>query len=106
MGYRTEELRAPFGRNTLQILLEPSITELSELIVKPKKQKYSKKNPAVDLMQKVRANYNKLRPDKVDGYNYDTYEKMVLALNSDDNNKGTWIIPVRDKQKHRIMDRR
>lgn len=99
VGYRTEELRAPFGLDTLQILLEPSTTELSELIVKPKKQKYSKKNPAVDLMQKVRANYHKLRPDKVDGYNYDTYEKMVLALNSDDNNKGTWIIPVRDKQK-------
>jgi hypothetical protein len=64
-----------------QSLKQDTIT-LSEIIVNPKKEKYSKKNnPAVDLMRRVRDEHIKLDPTKSDRYSYDGYEKIVIALN-------------------------
>lgn len=58
-------------------------TELQEVVVKPKKQKYSKKNnPAVDLMESVRRNAEKGDPTKERYFSYDKYEKMVFSLNN------------------------
>jgi hypothetical protein len=55
---------------------------LNEVVVKPKKEKYSKKNnPAVDLMRRVREEHGALNPVKSDLYNYDGYDKIVIALN-------------------------
>lgn len=55
---------------------------LSEIIVKPKKEKYSKKNnPAVNLMQKVRKAARKQDPSKENFYSYDKYEKLLISLN-------------------------
>lgn len=60
------------------------ITSLKEVIVKPKKQKYSKKNnPALDLMRKVRSDYEKHNPVKnMQFYSYDHYDKTILAINN------------------------
>lgn len=56
--------------------------DLKEVIVKPKKNKYSKKNnPAVALMERVRKDKSEHDPHNLPFYNYDKYEKMVLALN-------------------------
>lgn len=56
--------------------------DLKELIVKPKKNKYSKKNnSAVALMERVRKDKSEHDPHNLPFYNYDKYEKMVLALN-------------------------
>lgn len=55
---------------------------LDEVIVKPKKVKYSKKNnPAVDLMQRVRKAARSQDPTKEPYYSYDKYEKLLIALN-------------------------
>lgn len=61
------------------------VRDLQELIVKPKKQKYSKKNnPAVDLMRRLREDGKRVNPEKMPYYNYDKYEKIVLAINDFD----------------------
>ena len=70
------------------------ITELQELIVKPKREKYKKKgNPAYELMQEIRKKYPLYNPAKnmpnhylqtqnsTSAYTYDFYEKIVLGLN-------------------------
>lgn len=55
--------------------------ELQELIVRPKKEKYSKKNnPAVDLMQRVRKYQKNGDPRLQDYYSFDQYDKTVLGL--------------------------
>ena len=59
------------------------VTELQELVVKPKRQKYRKKgNPAYELMQDIRAKAERYDPTKLDStYSYDFYEKIVLGMN-------------------------
>lgn len=55
--------------------------ELQELLVKPKKEKYSKKNnPAVELMRKVREYQKKGDPALEDHYSFDQYDKTTLGL--------------------------
>lgn len=99
-GYTTRKIQGPFGNDTLRIALNYSAHDLSELIVKPKKEKYSKKNnPAVDLMEKVRASYDSLKPDNIDGYNYDSYEKLTMGMSGGPGSTGTWMIPIRDDKK-------
>lgn len=56
-------------------------TELQEILVRPKKEKYSKKNnPAVDLMQRVRAYQKNGDPALNDNYSFDQYDKTTLGL--------------------------
>jgi len=69
--------------DTLRFKMSPSTTELVEVVVKPKKQKYSKKNnPAVELMRRVRDDRKKIDPTSAPYYSYDRYDKMVLGLNN------------------------
>lgn len=74
-------------RNKTQIEVDTTVftrtdTELQEIIVRPKKQKYSKKgNPAVDLMQQIRSSANMSDPKKEEWYSFDQYDKTTLGLN-------------------------
>lgn len=55
--------------------------QLQELVVNPKKEKYSKKNnPAVDLMRRVREYQKKGDPTLQQNYSYDQYDKTTLGL--------------------------
>lgn len=55
--------------------------ELQELIVTPKKEKYSKKNnPAVDLMRRVREYQKYGDPTLEDNYSFNQYDKTTLGL--------------------------
>lgn len=55
---------------------------LDELVVKPKKKKYSKKNnPAVELMRRVREHRDSTDPRREPFYSFDSYERITLALN-------------------------
>lgn len=83
LGY--EDKSIVIGDNvadTLRFMLSPASYDLTEFVVKPKKQKYSKKNnPAVDLMRQLRATKDLHNPTKESLYSYDRYEKMLLGLN-------------------------
>ena len=103
-GYGTEKIKGPFGTDTLRVQLFPSTVDLQEVIIRPKKKKYSKKNnPAVDLMERVRANYKELNPEKTEGYNYDTYDKLVIGLSGGEDAKGMWVMPVGDRKKFKNL---
>lgn len=70
--------------------------ELQELLVRPKKEKYTKKNnPAVDLMRRVRAYQKNGDPRLQDKYSYDQYDKTTLGLLD---------FPERELKKHPFLN--
>ena len=55
---------------------------LDEVVVKPKREKYSRKNnPAVELMKKVIAHKNNNKLSENDYYQYNKYQKITMSLN-------------------------
>ena len=82
LGYNASRKLYTGGRDTLRIYMSPSSTTLEEVVVRPKKQKYSKKNnPAVELMKRVRDDYERVDPRREKEYNYDRYEKITIGIN-------------------------
>ncbi len=62
------------------IRLVPSEIQLEEVVVKRKKEKYSKKNnPAVDFVNRLRTLSDTYNPLNQDYYSYDKYNKLVLG---------------------------
>lgn len=82
LGYETAVVEVD-SRDTLSIIkLRPVGVALKEVVVKKKREHYSKRNnPAVDLMEKVRAHGKLSNPKKRDYYTFDKYEKIAVALN-------------------------
>ena len=55
---------------------------LDEVVVKPKREKYSRKNnPAVELMKKVIAHKKNNKLSENDYYQYNKYQKITMSLN-------------------------
>ncbi len=83
VGYRPRILTiAPDTDLNLAIPVVSVDQVLTEVIVKPKKEKYSRKdNPAVELMRKVIAHKKKYKLEENDFYSYDIYEKLTTSLN-------------------------
>ncbi len=122
LGYDTKEVGVTPGRtNNLKIQLAPNGIALNEVVVKPKKEKYSKKeNPAVTFVKQVIASRESNDPRNHDYFQYDQYEKMVFAMNDfhpkpkkdgkpgkfdflidfvDTLDVGTTILPVSEREK-------
>ena len=56
VGYVKKTITISSSTRRLKVKIQPDDVQLSEVVVKPKKQKYSRKNnPAVELMKKVIA---------------------------------------------------
>lgn len=72
----------PGVTKTLNVKLAPSDILLKEVVVRPKKEKYSRKdNPAVELMRKVIAHKSEQRLEEHEYYRYDKYQKITMSLN-------------------------
>lgn len=98
-GYKTQKIKGPFGNDTVRVGLEPSVTELDEFVVKYKKQKYKKHNPASALMERIRSFHDSVAPEKKDGYNFDSYEKILIGVaDVRGDEKGLWAVPVGNKK--------
>lgn len=83
LGYNSNTKKFDNSIDTMVFRMSPTSYELSEVVVKPKKQKYSKKNnPAVALMQRIRADREKHKASKLPYFSYDRYDKIVLGLNN------------------------
>lgn len=85
VGYETKHVILKPGekRHAFRVRMNVQSVTLGALIVRPKKQKYSRKNnPAVELMKKAIAlkKYNHI--NAVDRYQYDTYERLVISLDN------------------------
>lgn len=60
-----------------------NVVNLDEVIVKPGKEHYSKKNnPAVDFVSRIRENADLGDPKQKDNYNFERYECITLAINN------------------------
>ncbi len=82
IGYRTKVIKLTPGQKVLNVQMVPDDVMLTEVVVKPKKEKYSKKNnPAVDFMRKVIEHKKAQKLEVNDYYQYDQYEKMKMSLN-------------------------
>ncbi len=83
IGYKTRKVRFSEGESvTLNLALIPVDQELKEVVIKPKKEKYKRKdNPAVELMRKVIA--HKKSEDLHDNayFQYNKYDKITTSLN-------------------------
>lgn len=83
LGYKSDTIKVPQGKTSnLEILLYPEDKLLDEVVVRPKKEKYSKKNnPAVELIKKVIAHKKDNNMNALDYYQYKEYERIFFALN-------------------------
>ena len=86
IGYN--EQRIPITTAThypLHIQLVPAIYELSEVEIKPERERYRKKgNPAVELVQELIKKRGALRLDSHDHYSRNRHELLTIALNNFD----------------------
>lgn len=122
LGYSTKKVEITAGKlNDLHIQLSQTSLNLSEVIVKPKKEKYKKKgNPAVALVKQVIARKEQYSPYVHDYFSYEKYEKVMVAKNEygvkdekkgkmkkfdflkdfvDTLDVGTTILPISEKEK-------
>lgn len=83
IGYRTytRPLSLPL-KKPLQIRLVPESYELAEVVVKPRRERYNKENPAVRLVREMMARKDDNSPYEKDFYVRDRHEKTLLALNN------------------------
>ena len=83
LGYKPQ--RILIGKNSptkMRISLKPEANQLEGVVVKQKRQRYSRKNnPAVELMRRVIEAKKKTNLANHDYYQYDKYQKMTLGLN-------------------------
>lgn len=83
VGYNTKVVPViPGVTKQLNVKLSSSDIQLEEVVVKPGKERYSRKNnPAVELMKKVIANKKSQDLEKNEFYQYDKYQKITMSLN-------------------------
>jgi hypothetical protein len=71
---------------TMDVSMKDTVTNLDELVVTRKKEKYSKKNnPAVDFVNKLRNISDSYNPMRMPYYSYDKYDKMIMGYYIDVN---------------------
>ena len=122
MGYDTQHLKVVPGRtNHFKIRMRESEIALHEVTVKPRREKYRRKeNPAVAFVKQVIARRDSNDPRNHDYFCYDQYEKIVIAKNDykpkpkkdgktgkfdflsdfvDTLEVGTTILPISEKEK-------
>ncbi len=82
VGYISKTVKVSYGSQTVNVQLAPDNVLLSEVVVKPKKEKYSRKNnPAVEFMKKVIEHKKAQVLEVNDYYQYEKYEKMKMSIN-------------------------
>ena len=85
LGYDTKfiDLKPGKKNDNLEVLLKPTAFEISEVVVKPNREHYTRKdNPAVELIKKVIAHKNDNRIEAKPEYQTEVYEKLSLSLDN------------------------
>ena len=82
IGYEKRYIKLKPGQNTgMKIQLKQANIRLTEAVVRPKREKYRKKdNPAIELIRNVIANKDRNRIEDYDYYKCDLYEKLTISL--------------------------
>ena len=85
LGYENKRVSISSGKKNeaLSVLIRPTSIQISEVVIKPKKEKYTKKdNPAVELIKNVIDRKNENRIEAKDAYQSERYEKLSIALDN------------------------
>ena len=83
VGYTTKVVPISAKTEFLNVSMKVMDHTLDEIVVRPKREKYSRKNnPAVELMKKVVASKELDDLKQKDYYSYNIYQKLTLALNN------------------------
>ncbi|MDI9861100.1 DUF5686 and carboxypeptidase-like regulatory domain-containing protein [Flectobacillus roseus] len=85
IGYQSQTKTFQTAKDVQQLTvrLQSLNTSLDEVVVKGKKDKYrNKDNPAVQLVRKVIEHKSKNRPEALDFYQYNKYEKLEFDLSN------------------------
>jgi len=80
LGYETYEC-ALTNRGRLTILLRPTTYTLSDVIVRPGRERYSRRNPAVDFVRNVIERRQLNAPRNHDYFSFSTYDRKIFAKN-------------------------
>lgn len=94
VGYKTySRTISPANDFRFIVALCPSSTTLKEVVIKPKRERYKKKNnPAVEFVERLMAHRDDHAPDNHDYWSRNRYEKTLFALNNfDENKQKKWI---------------
>ncbi len=92
MGYTTKMIPLE-GKNLSDLTIEivPAGVRLNEVVVRPKKEKYSKKNnPAVEFLERIRSARDLTDPRRNEYFNFDKYERLTMAINDFNQSEGSW----------------
>lgn len=82
IGYEKVFIKLKPGQNNgLKIKMKQANIQLTEAVVKPKRERYRKKeNPAIELIRNVIANKGNNRIESKDYFKSDYHEKLTLSL--------------------------
>ncbi len=82
IGYEKQFIRITGdGSTDMKIMLKPAEIELEGAVVRPKRERYRKKeNPAIELIRNVIAHKDSNRVESRKYYRCDLYEKLTLSL--------------------------
>ena len=82
VGYKSKSVYIGDKNNNIVVKLKPAANDLSEVVVRSKSSRYSRKeNPAVELMRRVIAKKQQTKLENKDFYQYRNYERLTIALN-------------------------
>lgn len=89
IGYNDYSRQIRPARNaSYKIALSPTSYSLNEVVVKPKREHYRKKdNPAVEFVRHMIEHRDDHSPDEKDFWQRERYEKTTFALNNFDEEK-------------------
>ena len=93
VGYTRQDITVSSKTTELNVSMKSELV-LDEVVVKPKKEKYSRKNnPAVELMKKVIESKGRTNLENKDYYFYNKYQKITLAVNdiTPDSLRESWL---------------
>ena len=83
VGYEVKIVPITVNTHTLNVQLTELDHTLDEVVVRPRREKYSRKNnPAVELMKKVVAHKALDNLKQKDYYSFNTYQKLKFAVNN------------------------
>ncbi|MCD8079938.1 MAG: DUF5686 and carboxypeptidase regulatory-like domain-containing protein [Bacteroides sp.] len=82
IGYMTKVVQIEPGTRELNVQLQIDDILLDEVVVKPQRERYSRRNnPAVDFMRQVIAHKKEQKLEENDFYQYYKYQKMKMSIN-------------------------
>ena len=105
IGFDTKNFSINDSPGPQEVLLAPLTFELEEVTIRPRGEKYSKRNnPAVDFVNKLRKVSKYHNPQDTDYYSYDKYEKTLIGINNFRGNFESGILSKKTKFLENYVD--